>query len=144
MRGTSLFVMSVARRAGVLLLVAALVLALGATLAAGKKHKKRKGKAWASKITLVHPAPTEFTGTVSSKLDACRNRRLVTVYYTDPVTGQTQPLSVQRTGGDGRYEVSLPAPAYAGSYQAQVSEQRIRAHKAPQTCKADLSPVISV
>jgi hypothetical protein len=132
------------RRAAVILLSVVLTLSIAAAVAGANKHKKRKGKVWASEITLVHALPTEFTGRVTSKLGACGSQRLVTVYYTDPQTGQTQPISVQRTGGDGRYQVTLPTPAYAGTYQAQVSKQRIRAQKAPQTCRFAESPSVRV
>ena len=126
------------------LLSVVLALSLASTVAGAKKHKKRKGKVWASEITLVHAVPTEFTGRVTSNLGACGSQRLVTLFYTDPQTGQTQPISVQRTGGDGRYQVTLPAPAYAGTYLAQVSQQRIRARKAPQTCRFAQSASVRV
>jgi hypothetical protein len=136
--------MSMAKRAGALLIVAALVLSLSATLAGAKKKHKKKGKKWSSEITLVQPASTEFSGRVDSGLGACRIHRLVTVFYTDPNTGQTLPLSVQRTDQHGRYVVSLTTPAYAGTYHAEVSEQQIRAKKAPQTCKGAASPSLQV
>jgi hypothetical protein len=136
--------MSFARRAGVLLVVIALALTLGAGLAGAGKHKKHKGKKWASKITLVHPSPTQFTGTVSSKLKPCRAQRVVTVYYTDPLTAQTLPLSVQRTNKKGHYQVDLPKPAFVGSYHAQVAKRKIRALKRKQTCKSAQSGFIAV
>ena len=125
------------RRAGVLLVVVALVLAVGGTAAgAKKKHKKKhKGTSWDSTVTLTHPAGAQFAGTVGSKLDACRDSRVVTIYYTDPNTGQTQPLSVQRTDPNGNYLVNLTTPAYAGAYQAIVEEQQVHAMKATQICK---------
>jgi hypothetical protein len=133
------------KRAGVLLLVAVLVLSLAVAVAGAKKKKKRKReRSWDSQITLVHPASTQFSGTVSSKLDACRYARLVTVFYTDPVTGQIQPLSVQRTDKDGRYQVSLPSPAYPGGYHATVDEAHIRAKKAPHFCRAARSGAVGV
>jgi hypothetical protein len=148
--------MDVRRRAGAVVAVAVLVLALAAGVAAGanaspapdffsgwKKQRKRE-RVWASDVTLSHPSGTAFVGTVSSKLDACRYTRLVTVYYTDPVTAQTQPLSVQRTDRDGRYRVSLSAAAYPGTYRAIVTEEHIRALKAPQKCNAATSPTVSV
>ncbi len=57
------------------------------------------------------------------------------VFYTDPASATTTLLSVQRTDGKGRYVVDLPQTAFPGAYQAQVVKQRIRALKAPQTCK---------
>ena len=134
--------MSFARRAGILLTVAVLFVGLYATLADAKK--KRKGKTWSSEITLVHPTSTEFSGRVSSNLKACRAQRLVTVFYTDPHTGQTLPLSVQRTDKQGGYLVALPKPAFSGSYHAEVSQRKIRALKAKQTCKAASSASVSV
>jgi hypothetical protein len=136
--------MSPAKRAGGLVIVAVLVLGLAAPLTTAEAKKKRKGKSWPSEITLSHPAATQFNGTVESKLDACRAQRLVTVYYTDPQTGQTLPLSVQRTDKDGRYAVSLTMPAYPGSYRAEVSEQKVRAMKAKQTCKGAQSLSVSL
>jgi hypothetical protein len=130
----------VIRRAGIVLLILVLALVLGSPLAgAKKKHKKAKG--WASTVTLTHLAAPQFAGVVGSKLDACRDSRVVTLYYTDPNTGQTQPLSVQRTDGHGRYQVDLTTPAYAGTYQAIVDERKIRAMKAPQICKGVSSSV---
>jgi hypothetical protein len=127
--------MTVLRRAGVVLIVVP-VLALAA-MATGttKKHK------WPSPVKLTQPSSTQFAGTVGSKYKPCRDQRLVTLYYTDAVTGQTQPLSVQRTNKAGEYQVDLTQPAYGGSYQAQVpkvSKQRI------QICKAGSSNVVTV
>ena len=105
---------------------------------AKKRHKKR---GYATRVTLTHPSDTQFTGRVSSKLKACRNQRLVTVYYTDPFTGQIQPVSVQRTNKSGRYQVDLTHPAYGGNYQAKapkVSKRRTR------LCRAGASNVLTV
>jgi len=131
------------RRAVAVLVVLVLVLSFATAAGAGKR-KHPKGQVWKSEITLVHATPTQFSGTVSSKLGACRSQRLVTVFYTDPQTGQTQPVSVQRATKDGHYVVNLTMAAYAGVYQAQVSKQRIRAHKAPQTCKGAVSSTLTV
>lgn len=135
--------MAVLRRAGILIVVGMLILGLAGTLAVAKK-RKRKLHHWPSHVTLTHPSDTTFAGVASSKLKACRKSRVVGLYYTDPNTGQTQPLSVRRTGSDGRYQVDLPKPAYAGSYQVQLITQRIRALKAPQICRGAQSPVLTV
>jgi hypothetical protein len=126
--------MAVLRRAGVLLLVALIVLGLGGAVAGAKKKHKKQPK-WPSEVTLTHPSSTEFDGVVSSKFDPCRDSRLVTLYYTDGVTGLTQPLAVQRTDGKGRYQMLLPSPAYGGSYLAQVAEQKVRHKKVTNICK---------
>ena len=65
-----------------MLIVALLALGVGGALAGAKKHK-RKGHAWGSKITLAHPSPTRFTGTVDSNLAACFKGRLLNVFNTD-------------------------------------------------------------
>jgi hypothetical protein len=136
--------MALLKRAGVLILVTLLVLSLAGSVAGAKKKHKNKARKWDSQVTLTHPSSTQFTGVVSSKLDACRDARLVGVYYTDPVTGQTQPISVQRTNSKGHYQVTLSAPAYGGTYQTQLIAQRIRAMKAPQICKgAESAPVVA-
>jgi hypothetical protein len=135
--------MLVARRAGVVLIVALLALGVGGGLAGAKKHRKRKGHAWGSKITLAHPSPTRFTGTVDSNLAACFKGRLVNVFYTDQ-TGNSALLSVQRADGKGRYQVNLTQAAYPGVYQAQAAQERLRARKAPQTCRAAESPVFGL
>lgn len=132
------------RRAGILLTVLVVALGLGGAAAGAKKKHKKKGRSWASQVTLGHPATTQFSGAVGSKLDACRSSRVVTLFYTDPNTGQTSPLSVQRTDGKAKYQVVLTKDAFAGSYRVEVAERRIRAHKAPQTCKAAESPAITV
>ena len=132
----------VLRRAGVVLIVAVLGLGLGGGLA-GAKKKKKKGHVWGSRITLVHPSPTRFTGKVGSNLAGCFKGRLVNVYYTDP-QGNNALLSVQRADGKGRYEVSLTQAAYPGVYQAQAAKERIRARKAPQTCRAADSPIFRI
>jgi hypothetical protein len=134
--------MLVLRRAGVVLIVLVLALGLGGALA-GAKKKKKKGHAWGAKITLGHPSATQFSGRVDSKLAACFKGRLVNVFYTDP-TGNTAHLSVQRTDGKGRYVVALTQPAFPGTYQAQAAKERIRALKAPQTCKAATSNPIFI
>jgi hypothetical protein len=136
--------MMVLRRAGVVLIVVVLALGLGGPFAgAKKKHKKRKGKVWGAKITLAHPSPTQFTGTVDSNLNACLAGRLVNVFYTDP-TGNTAHLSIQRADGKGRFEVNLTQAAFPGTYQAQAAHERIRALKAPQTCKEATSNPIFI
>ena len=127
-----------------MLIVALLALGLGGGLAgAKKKHKKRKGHVWGSKITLAHPSPTRFTGSVDSNLAACFKGRLVNVFYTDQ-TGNTALLSVQRADGKGRYQVNLTQSVYPGVYQAQAAQERLRARKAPQTCRSAESPVFGI
>ena len=126
-----------------MLIVALLALGVGGALAGAKKHKKRKGHMWGSKITLAHPSPTRFTGTVDSNLAACFRGRLVNVFYTDQ-TGNSALLSVQRADGKGRYQVNLTQAAYPGVYQAQAAQERLRARKAPQTCRAAESHVFGL
>jgi hypothetical protein len=136
--------MKLVRQAGVVLIVALLALGVGGALAgAKKKHKKRKGHVWGSKVTLAHPSPTRFTGTVDSNLAACFKGRLVNVFYTDQ-TGNSALLSVQRADGKGRYEVNLTQAVYPGVYQAQAAQERTRARKAPQTCRVAESPVFGI
>ena len=132
------------RRAGILAMAIALAIGLLASPGAAKKRHRQKGTLWRSTVTLRHATPTQFSGTVGSKLAACRKARLVAIYYTDPTTGWTQPLSVQRADGDGQYRVSLAAPAYVGSYQAIIIEQRIRADHAPQRCKQAKSDPLEI
>jgi hypothetical protein len=132
------------RRAGILLAVTVLALSLSGSVAGAKKKHKKKGQSWASQVTLSHPSSTIFKGVVSSKLNACRDSRVVTLFYTDPNTGLTSPLSVQRTDNGGGYQVTLTTPAYAGTYQVQVAKQKIRALKAPQTCKGAESTTVPV
>ena len=134
--------MVVLRRAGGVLVIAMLVLALAGAVAGAKKEKKRKGQVWGSQITLAHPSAIQFTGRVSSKLAACHKQRLVNVFYTDTASGKTALLSVQRTDGKGRYVVNLTQPAFSGTYQAQAAHERIRARKAPQTCREATSNAI--
>lgn|SRR5215207_4615643 len=129
------------RRAGVLLTVLVVALGLGGG-AAGAKKKKRTG--WASHVTLTHPLANQFKGVVSSKLGGCEGSRVVTLFYTDPDTGLTSLLSVQRTDGKGGYQVVLTKDGFFGTYQVQVAQRKIRARKAKQTCKAAESPSIVV
>lgn len=131
--------MEVLRRAGVVLILAVLALALGGTVA-GARHKK--GHAWASKITLQHPSAKKFRGTVKSSFPACRQGRLVKVFYTDP-SGSSALLSVQRTNRKGHYEVDLTQAAFSGRYRAQAARERIRAQKSPQTCKKANSKTVT-
>ena len=135
--------MAVTRRAGILLLVLVLVLGTGAALA-GAKKKKKKHPSWGSQITLTHPSGTEFDGVVSSKFKPCRDSRLVTLFYSDPATGQTQPLSVQRTTSKGNYQVILPQQAYGGSYHAEVALSNARFKKVTNVCHSATSPSIDV
>lgn len=130
-------------RAGVALIVAVLALGVGGAIA-GAKKKHRKGHVWGSKVTLAHPSPTEFNGKVNSSLAACRKHRLVNVFYTDPGSATTTLLSVQRTDGKGRYQIDLPQATFPGAYQAQLVKQRIRALKAPQTCKGAVSGILRI
>ena len=113
------------------LLALALVLSLcWASAGAAKRHRGFK-----TRVTLSHPSDTQFTGRVSSKLKACRKQRLVNLFYTDPTTGQTQPLAVDRTNKKGRFRMDLSKSAFGGSYYAQAPKvkkggvQRCRAGK---------------
>jgi hypothetical protein len=132
------------RRAGILLTVLVVALGLGGAAAGAKKKHKKKGKSWDSKVTLTHPATNQFAGRVSSQLGACEGSRVVTLFYIDPQNGLTSPLSVQRTDGKGNYRVVLPKDAFSGTYQAEVSQRKIRARKAPQTCKGAQTPAVVV
>jgi hypothetical protein len=136
--------MEALRRAGVVLIVAVLALGIGGAVAGAKTKHKKKGHSWGSKITLSHPSSTQFTGRVDSKLSACFKGRLVNLFYTDPASGQTALLSVQRADDKGRYEVDLIQAAFGGVYQAQAAHERIRAQKAPQTCKEAASTIFGV
>ena len=51
---------------------------------------------------------------------------------------------MQRTDGNGRYQVDLAKPAYAGTYQVQLVTRKIRAMKAPQICNGAQSTVLTV
>ncbi len=131
------------RRVGTLLIVLVLVLGTGgASAGAKKKHQRKRG--WRTTVTVTQTSSTQFTGTVGSKLGACKGMRVVTLYYTDPNTLQTQPLSVHRTGGKGSYQVDLTKPAFSGSYYATVEKRKVRARGAKQTCKANQSPALPV
>jgi hypothetical protein len=152
------------RRAAVVLMVATTVIAVSGSLASEsfaaanthkkhKKHKKKKKKkqqqqptagTWDSTISLSLPTSTHFEGTVGSRFGPCWYQRYVTVFYTDPSSGQVLPLSVQRTDGAGRFAFDLPRPAFPGSYQAQVAEERIVAQQASQTCLAAQSASLTV
>lgn len=133
------------RRAGALVLVMVLVLGLGGAFAtAKKKHHKKNGRTWGSKVTLTDQTSTQFAGVVTSGLGACVGSRVVTLSYTDPSTGMSSPLSVQRTDGAGRYEVTLTKDAFPGTYQVAVAEGKIRARKAPQRCLATESGTVTV
>jgi hypothetical protein len=115
----------------------------GATADAKKKHKhKRKG--WASQVTLALPASNQFIGKVGSKLKGCRGSRVVTISYTDPENGFSWPLSVQRTGGKGRYETDLPKDSYSGAYRAEVAQRKVRALGHEQTCKLAQSSILII
>ena len=132
------------RRAGILFVVLVVALGLGGAAAGAKKKHKKKGTPWASQIKLAKTSSTQFSGAVSSKLRPCRSSRVVVLFYTDPNNGQTSPLSVQRTDGDGRYTVTQSTAAYPGTYQAEVLQRKIRAMKAPQTCRDAKSPATTV
>jgi hypothetical protein len=58
-----------------------------------------------------------------------------------PFTGQTQPVSVQRTDKFGKYHVDLSHPAYGGNYQAKAPKVSKRG---TQLCRAGQSSVLTV
>ena len=121
------------------------VIALGmATGAADAKKKHERKRGWRTTASLTQVSSTRFTGRVGSKLGGCIGKRVVTLYYTDPNTLQTQPLSVHRTGGKGKFQVDLTKPAFTGSYYAAASQRKVRAQKAKQTCKAGQSHALAV
>lgn len=136
--------MAMTRRIVFLLLAALLVLGTCAAIAGAKKKHKKKTRKWDSDITLTHPSDSQFDGVVGSKFDSCRDSRVVTLFYTDAITGQTQPLSVQRTTSKGVYQIGLPQPAYGGTYHSEVAEGNVRVKKVDNTCKAASSPSIIV
>ncbi len=131
------------RRAGALLIVLVLVLGAGGAGAGAKKKHHRK-RSWHTTVTVTQSSSNQFTGKVASKLGACKGMRVVTLYYTDPNTLQTQPLSVHRSGGKGSYEVDLTKPAFTGSYYVTVDKRKVRARGAKQTCKANQSTALPV
>ena len=113
-------------------LTLALVLALcWAPVGAANKHRGFK-----TKVTLSHPSDSEFAGRVSSKLKGCRKQRLVNLYYTDPTTGQKQPLAVDRTNKKGRFKMDLSKAAFGGSYYAQAPKVK---KGGTQQCRAGKS-----
>jgi hypothetical protein len=149
--------MEVLRRAGVVLVVVLLVIVLAVIPVADakkKKKKKRRIATWNSSVTLTHPATTQFSGHVGSKLNACEKDRLVTLYYTDPDDGAVKPLAVQRTGGAGNYQMDLPVAAFPGSYQVVLSRERVvvtkrnkrtkRTTTTTNDCKGSQSSVVTV
>lgn len=101
--------------------------------------KKRRG--WATQVTLTHPSDAQFAGRVSSRLKGCRSQRLVNLYYTDPATGQTQPLGVDRTTKKGRYQIDLSKPAFGGTYQTLAPKVSKRGSL---LCRAGKSNVVTV
>lgn len=129
-------------RAAALALVLVIVLAVAGGADAKKKHHRKHG--WRTTATLTQPSSTQFAGKVGSKLKACVAKRVVTLYYTDPNTLQTQPLSVQRTGGKGKFQIDLPKPAFTGSYYVAVDKRKVRAQGQKQTCKAGQSKSLAV
>jgi hypothetical protein len=126
------------------LIVAVLALGPGGALAGAKRKHGKRAHVWGSKVTLTQPSPTQFRGRVRSNLAACFKSRLVTVFYTDPSSGNTALLSVQRTDGRGRYQVTLSHTAFAGAYQVQAAKQRTRARKRKQTCRVADSPIFGI
>ena len=131
------------RRAGILLTVFFVALGLGGAVAGAKKKHKHK-RNWRTSVTLTQSSTTQFTGEVSSKLGACAGNRVVTLYYTDPATLQSLPLSVRRTGGKGKFEVDLVKPAFTGAYYVIVDQRKVRAQGAKQTCKPAQSRSLAV
>lgn len=123
------------------MLVIAVGMATGAA-DARKKHQSKRG--WRTTASLAQASSTRFTGQVSSKLGACAGNRVVTLYYTDPNTLQTQPLSVHRTGGKGKFQIDLTKPAFTGSYYAWVAQRKVRAQGAKQTCNEGQSRALPV
>ena len=122
-----------------------LVIALGmATGAADAKKKHQRKRGWRTTASLTQASSTRFIGQVTSKLGACIGNRVVTLHYTDPNTLQTQPLSVQRTGGKGKFQIDLTKPAFTGSYHVAVGQRKVRAQGAKQTCKASQSHALAV
>jgi hypothetical protein len=135
--------MAGARRAAAVALVLVIALGLASGAAnARKKHKHKRGTR--TTVSLSQASNTQFSGQVGSKLGACIGKRVVTLVYTDPNTLQAQPLSVQRTGGKGKFQVVLPKPAYTGSYYVTVDQRKVRAQGAKQTCKSAQSHAIPV
>jgi hypothetical protein len=128
------------RRAGIVVVVVAVLVAT--PVAGAKKHKKVR--AWGSKVTLAVASSSQFKGRVSSKLKACRNQRVVNLYFDDPSGAPTVPVGVARTNKKGNYVISVAAPAFSGTYHAELNARKIRAMKRPQKCKAATSPRVTV
>jgi hypothetical protein len=126
------------KKAGPVLIALVLALSLAAIPADGKKRKR---KPVGTQVTLTHPSEQQFAGVVRSKRYTCHNQRLVNLFYTDPVTGQTQPLSVQRSDKSGNYRVDLPKPVYGGTYHAEVPKVSKRGSL---LCRAGQSNAIAV
>lgn len=121
-----------------LVLGLALVLSVCWAPAAASKKKHRGIK---TSVTLKHPSDSEFTGSVKSRLSGCRKQRLVNLNYTDPTTGQTQPLAVDRTNKKGKFRMDLSKAAFGGTYRAQAPKVKKRG---TQLCRAGKSKGIVV
>ena len=142
--GDSLSAMAWVRRAGILLTVLVVALGLGGAAGGREEEAQEEGQRPGTPGDPGSPSSNQFTGAVGSKLEACRSSRVVTLFYTDPNNGlDLTPLGAAHRR-QGRLQGGLPSDAFAGTYQVQVAQQTIRAHKAPQTCKAAESPAIGV
>ena len=123
--------------------VAALVAAPGFA-GAGKKHKKHRAPAWKSTVTLtLDSSGTTFSGKVGSKLNACLAARRVSMAYFDPDGTSNASVAVERTDKKGKYSITLPTPAYAGSYRLDLWKQKVRAQGRKNLCKAAQAPILT-
>lgn len=136
------------RRLFFLIAVVALVavLVIAGPAAAGKKKKKRKlhENTVDTNATLVFTGGAFFTGSVISKLQECKQGRLVTLLYFDPTGVPPTPLGVEKTTDKGLASFETTPFAYPGTYQMTVAPDRHRIGNKIHTCRATESPKLGV
>jgi hypothetical protein len=100
-------------------LVTALCIGLAGTAAAETEVKQVK-----TEVKLLEVNRTtfmEFTGKIASS-KACRDDRLVTLWYKPSEGAQPQRLGSDRTNRKGAFDIDLASPAVMGHYAATVKK----------------------
>jgi hypothetical protein len=114
----------------------AISLVAGVATAHEAKYKTKK-------VRIKHPDPKTFTGKVRAR-GGCKVDRTVKVTKLDEYGGKSDPVGISQTDESGRWTMSLPSAATAGSYKAVAKKDTAEGEDGVlHKCKKGTSRVIS-
>jgi hypothetical protein len=119
------------------------VAVLGAIALVAGVATAHEAKYETKKVTIRHPDPQTFKGKVRAG-GGCKPDRTVKVTKLDEYGGKSDPVGTSQTDESGRWTMSLPSAATAGSYKAVAKKDTAEGEDGVlHKCKKGTSRVIS-